>query len=413
MDQEALAFADSPEASPDMKAALSLAAGTYCLRSRTMLTDPRTKQSKFPVDAANNQFGTALTTLRTAPQGDERDALLIELALAEVELGGDKAESDQGLRLPWDKTQQLLMAALREIHNGEAKLHALRAVAQRLLKHGQTARVLPLANQLFAAADADKAAALSIVGLEFLKADDRNAAERAMDSALQLFPKDAKQKDANAPPLPAEVVTLALLMDKKDLPAAGDNEDDKNNELIGKAEALARQGKWDEARKEAERVEDEVVRFRARLAVAAAAADAKPPETADIESALQMAEGGLGKKAKFAWSMLRLVQLALQAGLSEERVQALASQIGDPALRGRAQLAVFRAQLDKANQLVEGSAAEKIDASSLSRSLAAQELARHNVRVSTGYSSVVQTWPEPLRSFGALGVALGLQDREK
>jgi hypothetical protein len=49
----------------------------------------------------------------------------------------------------------------------------------------------------------------------------------------------------------------------------------------------------------------------------------------------------------------------------------------------------------------------------LARSLAAQALARHNVRVSAGYSSVVQTWPQPLRSFGALGVALGLQDREK
>jgi predicted negative regulator of RcsB-dependent stress response len=291
--QAALAFADSPEANPDVKAALSLAAGKYYLRSRSKeVTDPRTKQSKTPAEAANNQFGTALTTLRSVPQGDERDALLIDLALDEVELGGDKADVDQGLRLPWDKTQQLLSATLREIHNGEAKLYALRAVVQRLCEHGQALRVLPLTNQLFAAADADKAAALAIVGLEFLKADDRNSAERAAESALQLFPKDAKGNDAKAPPLPAELVTLALLLDKNDLSAAGDNEDDKNNEQIGRAEALARQGKWEEARKEAERAEDEVVRFRARLAVAAAAADAKPPETADIESALKMAEGG-------------------------------------------------------------------------------------------------------------------------
>jgi hypothetical protein len=411
--QAALVFADSPEANPETKAALSLAAGKYYLGTRTVHPDPRTGRSMYPAETANNRFGTALTTLRSAPPGDQRDALLIDLALAEVELGGDKADTDQGLRLPWDKTQQLLVATLREIHNGGAKLQALRAVAQGLPKHGQAARVLPLTYQLFAAADADKAAALSIVGLEFLRADDRASAEKSLDSALQLFTKDAAQKNDKKPPLPAEVVTLALLLEKKDLPEAGDNFDDKNNERIGKAEALARQGKWEEARKLADQAEDEAAQFRARLAIAAAAADAKPPETADIDSALKMAEGTLGKKAKFSWSMLCLVQLALQAGLPEERVQALTNQIGDPALRGRAQLAVFRAQLDKASQLVEDAAADKIDSNNLARSLAAQVLARHNVRVSAGYSSVVQTWPQPLRSFGALGIALGLQDREK
>lgn len=411
--QNALTFADSSEAKPDMKAALSLAAGKYYLRSHTSHFDPQTKKVNPPALAANKQFGAALTSLQRSPSlGEERDALLTDLALAEVDLGGDKPDTDQELRLPWDKTQQLVLATLREISNAEAKLYALRLVAQSLREHGQASRVLPLTNQLFAAADADKAAALSVVGLEFLKADDRASADQAADAALQLFPKD-KPKDAKPLPLRAEVVTLALLLDKKDLPPAGDNDDDKNNEQIGRAEALARQGKWDEARKQARRIEDAESKFRAQLALAAAAVDAKPPETADIEAAIKMAEDGLSKKKELSWPMLRLVQLAVQGGLPEERVLSLASQIDNTALRGRGQLAVFRAQLDKANEVIEDSAADKIDGKSLARWMAAEALARHNVRVNPAYGSVVQTWSDPMKSFGAIGSALGLQDREK
>lgn len=412
--QDAVAFADSPEAKPTAKAALSLAAGEYYLRSRTAHPDARTGRSVPAAVAANNQFGTALTTLRSMPPSEERDALLADLALAEIELGGDKPDTDLELRLPWDKTQQLLLPTLKEIHDAEAKRHALSAVAQHLRERGQSSRILTLTNQLFSEADADKAAALAVVGLEFLKADDRPSAEKALEFALQLFPKDAKAKDAKSPRLPSEVVTLALLLDKKDVPKAGDNDDDKGNEFIGKVEALARQGKFPEAHKEAGRAEDAVVKFRAFLAVAAAAVDALLTDTTYIESALKAAESdGLSKKAELSWSMFYLIKLALRSSLPEERVQTFADQIGNPALRGRAQLAVFRAQLAKANQAVADSAADKIDAQSLARSLGAQALARHNARFNTGYAGVVQTWQQPLRSFGALGVALGLQDREK
>jgi len=411
--KEALAFTDAPEANPSTKAALAVAAGEYYLRCRTPQPDPRTGTATGQAKLANNQFGTALTTLRAAPESTERDALLADLALAEVDMGGEKPDADQELRLTWDKTQQLLLAALRDIHDAQAKLFALRAVAQALREHGQAARVLPLTNQLFAAPDGDKAAALAIIGLDFLKAGDKNSAEKAADAALQLYPKNAPAKDAKAPPLRAEVVTLALLLEKKDLPAVGDNEDDKANELIGKAEALARQDKWNEARKEAGRAEDAMVQFRARLAVAAAAVDAKLPDTTDIEAAFKMAEDGLAKKAEHSWTMLSLVQLAVQTRLPEDRVRTLADQIGSTALRGRAQLAIFRSQLDKANQVVEDSAADKVDAKSLARSLAAQALARHNVRMNAGYGGVVQSWQQPLRSFGALGIALGVQDQQK
>lgn len=412
--QAALTFVDSTDASPSAKAALALAAGEYYLRSGASHSDPRTGASQTPAKAANNQFGVALTTLGSA-QGRERDPLLTDLALAEIELGGDKPETDEELRLPWDKTQQLLLPTLREIRNSEAKLYALRAVVQRLREHGQASRVLTLTNQLFPNPNADKAAALAVVGLEFLKAGDRSSAEIAVEAALQIYSKDAKAKDAKAVPLRSEVIALALLLDKdkKKLPSAGDNPDDKASEHIGKVEALARKGNWDDARKQASLSDDAVIRFRAFLAIAAAAVDAQPNDTTDIQSALKAAEDGLGEKAELAWSMRSLIELASRSTLPPERVQTLADQIGNTALRGRAQLAVLRGRLEKTNQMVEDSAADKIDSNSLSRSLGAQVLARHNARVGGSYTSVVQTWPQPFRSFGALGVALGLQDREK
>ncbi len=323
--QEALAFASSADANPTTQAALAMGAGEYYLHAR----------KSDSAEKANKQFGQTLNTLRPASQGNERDALLTDLALAWIDLSGDKSDADKGLCLPWEKTHQFLQATLQAIHDTEARLQALRVVSQRLLERGQAARVLSLTNLIYSAGDAeaaaDKAAALAVVGFEFLKADDRQSAEKAADAALQLYRKD------KPPPLRAEVVALALVLEKKNVPPAAKEAKEKDDEHIGKVEALARQGDWDKARKQASVDEfDEVVQFRARLAVAAAAVDAKIADTTDIESAMKTAESGLSDKEELSWSMLRLTQLAVQTSVPRERVQALADKIGNTALRGRA-----------------------------------------------------------------------------
>jgi len=111
--------------------------------------------------------------------------------------------------------------------------------------------------------------------------------------------------------------------------------------------------------------------------------------------------------------MLRLTHIALRAGLPEERVQALADRIANRSLRGRAQLALFRSRLAQLKQPVEDNAADKIESRSLGRRLAAEDLARHNTRLNAGWAAAVQEWQQPLKAFGSLGVALGLQDRER
>lgn len=407
---EALAFAATPEAGPGVKAALSTGAGDFYAHSRTAHPDPRTGRSDAPAVAARKQFGAALTTLRAAPPGDERDGLLADLALALIEVGGDREETDQELRLPWDEIQKMLIAGLQEISRGEARLQALRAVARRLVERGQSKRVLPLTTQIFprgnkdAEKSADQAVALVVVSRVFRKAQDQENADKAEKAALALY-------DDKSPPLRPEVIALAQIQKKK-MPPAGDNENDKANEHLGIVTALAWEGEWDKARQRAA-VDDfgEVVQFRARLAVAAAAVEAQVPDTTHLEDALKMAEGSLSHKAELSWSLLRLTQLGLATSLPQERVQALADNIGNPAVRGRAQLAVFRANLDRTKQPVEDSAADKIEATSLARGLAALALARHNTRLGADAAAAAQSWPQPLRSFGSLGVALGLEDR--
>lgn len=411
---EALAFASTSEATPLVQAAVAIGAGEYYLNSR------RTKDEHGPAVLANNQLGKALTTLRSAPKkSDERDAVLSDLALALVELGGNQEEAFAELRLTWDEVQKRLVATLTDIANGEARLQTLRRVARRLLERGQSARVLPLTNQVYPPSDAkksaDKAAALAEVGLEFLNTNEKSLAEQAAQAALQLYPtkptRDAKPK---APPLRAEVVALAYVLEMKNVPAPGPDEDDKANDLIGKIAALARRGQLGEARKRASGQEsDPAVQFRAWLALAAAAVDAQASDTTDIEAAMKLAEGDVRNKAELSWSLLRLTRLALAAGMPPERVQEFADKIGNTTVRGRAQLAIFQANLAQAKQSVEDSAADTIEAKSLARALAAQALARHNTRLGANYAAVVQGWPQPQRAFGSLGVALGLEDREK
>jgi hypothetical protein len=398
--QEALAFPASDQGNADAKAlhqaAIALGAGEFYL------------EKKIPdcVKDAKNQFGSALTTLRPAPESTERDALLADLALAEVEMGGEGVEVNKGMRQPWLETQKLLQATLREIHNDDAKREAVRAVSQRLIARRQTALVLPLVSQIYSAPDAEKAAALSVIALELLRANDQPTAEKAADDALKLY------EAQKPPPVRAEVVAVAMTLGKK-VPAPGKEakDEEKANEHVGQVEGLARKGEWDRARQKAEEKDfDDAVQFRAFLTLAEAAVDAK----ADIaDKAIELAKAKSSEKEELAWPLFHLTQLAIRAGLPDDRLQALTSIIPNRSLRGRAQLAIFRARLEQTQQPVEDAAADKIEPRSLARVLASQALARHNTRLNADWAKTVQGWEQPQKAFGSLGVALGLQDRKR
>jgi hypothetical protein len=414
--KDALDYAASPEAAKEIgapgQAALYIGAGEFHLRNKTVDKKDRPEAPKY--------FGKAITALQQARSSDERDGISMDLALALVDVGGSQAEANQGARLRWEDTQKLLVAALNLIHDPEARREAVRAVCQRLIERGETKRILQLFQQVYAEPNDEKAAALSVVGMELFKAGQKTEAGQAADIALELCSekkaandktKDKEKKEEKRPRLRAEVVALGILLGKS-VPRLGEDaeKEDKDNERIGRAEGLARQGDWDKAKTVLSEL-DENGRFRALLALAAAAVDGKSADAAGaVDNALQAAEK-LSGKPELSWPFLRLTKLALAAGLPEDRVQTFTDTIAKRALRGLAQLAVFRARLAKAQKPIEENAADKIDSKSLSRALAAEDLARRNTRLGTNWADKAKAWPQPRQAFGALGVALGMQDR--
>ncbi|HEY7426280.1 MAG TPA: hypothetical protein VH682_18760, partial [Gemmataceae bacterium] len=353
--KEALDYAASPDAEKEAgrlaQAALHLGAGDCYLRGLRGEKDS-------PAIDARNQFGAALSTLQKAPSSDEGDAVLTDLAVTLVELGGQAhtPETEKGLRIDWNEgPNNLLRATLALIQNPEARREAVRTVSQRLLTRGETQRVLPLVSQVYSTLNEEKAAALAVVGMELFKTDQTAEADKAAEDALKLYDEEKVANGKKKKPLPlrAEVVALSLLLEKKLPKFDKDADENKLNERIGQVEGLARKKLWDEARRKVIG-RDELGQFRALLALAVAAVDSKSDDAGEyVENALQAGEK-LGNKPELSWSLLRLTELALTAGLSEDRVQTLADGIvANRALRGRAQLAVFRARLEKARQPVE------------------------------------------------------------
>jgi hypothetical protein len=400
--KEAIDFADSEQGGKEAKAvgqaAIHLGAGEYYLNSQTASCAKK----------ARDQFGKALALLQTAPAETERDAVLGDLALAQVDLGGDEEDARQELRLPWTDTLRRVQATLSNIQHPDVRREAVRVVCRRLIARGQISGVRYLVGSVYSNPDDQQAEALAVVGLELLKASDKQSAEKALEEALKLY----SVKDP--PPVRPTVVALAVILQKAPPKPGKKHEEDKANDHVGQVEALARQEQWDEARQKAQLERNgEIFQFQALLAVAAAAVDNKVPNTNDVEAAIKLAETKLRDKPELSWPLLRLTQLALRAGLSEERLRALAAVIADRSLRGRAHLAIFRAQAALSKQEIEESAADKVETKSLSHALASRELARHNIRLNSSWAPTVQGWQQPLKAFGSLGIALGLQDRDK
>jgi hypothetical protein len=114
-----------------------------------------------------------------------------------------------------------------------------------------------------------------------------------------------------------------------------------------------------------------------------------------------------------SWNLLRLVRLAGEARLTEKAKQ-LAAVMPDPYLRGRAQLALFRARLEATADKAEESWAEEVDKLTPGHALALEAFARHNARIgaSSDVLKSIDGWqPESLRAFGLAGVALGMQGK--
>jgi hypothetical protein len=302
-----------------------------------------------------------------------------------------------------------VQATLGAVRTPEARLEALREVAGRLVARGQPERVVPLVRSLYPEGP-DQAEAMAVVALELLAAGDESRAREAAEMALPPFAPDRKPRAR----LRSAVVAAAVAFNLKGVPAPEKgNVEDERQEVVGQAEGLARRGEWAQAREKvsAAKKYGEEVTFRAAVGVAAAAAESKSGDKADVEAAAGMA-GAVQRLPEAAWPLLRLTQAAIRAGLPEDRQQAVAGAIAAPPVKGQAQLAVLRERLGASPQVVGEEALAKVEGKGLAHRLAREALARHNVRLDAGWAKKVQGWEEPERAFGSLGVALGLQGKD-
>ena len=404
-------------------ASLHVATGQYHLLTNR---EGKPEEHQGSAEKARNEFQQALAHLGEAKvTSPERDAVLADLALALVELGGNEQEVEKGLRLKWDKVHAQLRGTLAGINDEEARLVALRAVSRRLIARDQAQQALDLAAQTFATGKViPNTEAIAAIGLELFSAGKQKLAESAADKALSAErpvlvprapPADGEDRPAAPPPvnlvepiLTPSVEALGVLLRRKpegfkpDPLAAG----------LGQIEANARKGDLVSARRGLTLVQsDPLLLLRARIALAAA----NPEGKEDIEAALKFAETAFkdNPDPSVSWLLLRLIDLGARAGVAEDRLLAVAKVIagdesGTNSLRGRGQLLAFRAKLSHSKDAGDESAIEAIEKQSLAKLLAKQALARHNTRRDSGFAKTVQSWNDPDKAFGAAGALLGL-----
>jgi len=148
------------------------------------------------------------------------------------------------------------------------------------------------------------------------------------------------------------------------------------------------------------------LRGRIALAIGASLANRTSPEL--LNAVIDGIREG-GNRPDLAWPMTRLVELALAAQVPTERIESVASFIGDRRLADWARLLIVRDKLSRSRGVEDVELLKGITPGSFVGQLARLELAWHNTAHSSGWAGTVADWEESVRPLGSLGIALGMQ----
>jgi len=379
--------------------------------------------AREPGDALQ-QFQKARGTILDYPNAtNERELLLLDIALGQAELGGDREQVKERTHLPRADVNTELLRTMEAFRAPEARAEAIRQLADKLMSRRLKAEELSVLWQK--APDTDKPEAMALVGLQRWRAGHADA-ELAGEGAQKQFDLESKRAAAEGRPPPAApaLVTLWLLLGKPDraeaLKPAGGDERAQFAFAQGTVEAQALQGQLEGLRTWVKTLPGpDQLRYAALIATAALQKQA--PEAADLEAVAALLEGPLKDqplsepqptgKPDPSWLLWRLVRVAAQAG-HDAAARKVADAIPDPALRGRAQLEVLRAQLAKTTSRVDEARAAEVSPDLPAHGLAREAIARHNARAGGMALATVDAWtPDFVKPFGYAGIALGIQDK--
>jgi hypothetical protein len=366
--------------------------------------------------AALNQFLKARAKLsEEGRESAERDAILIDLALDQADLGSDSQEAQKrGIRLNWDETVKEVHRTLQHIKSPEARLQGLRLVERKFLDLNLPNIAARLPDAILDPNDPNRAEALAQYGLLII--DQKEQANAQATQALQAFTPLKKNPKATQESFPPSLVALLVALDRKDLKELPETPPKENPPLdlrVGFTWAWAYRGQLGEARSLALSSGPASHQLHALIALIAALVEKKADIGVDLAAAIERVEPALKEKDTNVshWTLYRLVQLGARGG-KPDQVAKVVPFIPDAELRGLADLEITLATLPShsPDEMWNDLATHKPPCRH-----ALLVLARHNTRFgsSSFVSKAVNSWEPELRPLGYAGIALGMQDAER
>jgi hypothetical protein len=351
----------------------------------------------------------------------ERDALLIELALLQLDMAGTGKAIEEKQRLEWKTTRDEILPTLKGMlppgkGQPHARIEGVRQVTRKLLRLDQEKLAEDIAQRI-----GDAPVSPAVVGVEMLRAGNEETAKRLGELVLDRYkqvppPKNIKPAPEK-PPLPeltVDAVALAHALGQgKKLPdfADGEEQDQRNILDIGTAVSMALKGSASNAVQAARKLRTAAMKLEALVAIADLAKEEGDSRSA-AEAALDVFTKESGNETVSPWVLARLVRVGLERDLGESAIEGVIARIGKDPLRGWCQLKLFRSKLRAVSEKAEESLAEAVDSQYLSSGLAWFELARHNRRKDSAALDAVEKWDDPKRGFGLLGVLTAMREKE-
>lgn len=382
---------------PSWVAVVHTQAGAYDLHFATDLETRRT---------AENHFTTARGKYIPRASGPDQDYLIIDLALAQLGLGGTPEQISDDARLSWTEVQGELRRTLSGLsRDSDVRDQAFRQLAMRLAGTGEVEVIAAVAGMV---AESRAADVIGLAGVVLYQNGYEDEARTLLQRGEERF------KQTTPPPSVPWLQALAMALGEKAryIPPPGSAEPSPATRL-GYAVGYALSGDLDRAMKLAERGGSAAEpRLRTALSLAGTILDQHPDQGEKLlDLAEQILTRDLRRQRISEWLSYRLVELNAQAGRIEQ-ANNVAETMRDKKLRGWAYLAIVRSRLAGLNERRDLKILKDLgEEDELARAVGMLELARHNARVAgTGaVESELTSWEPKFRPFGYIALAWAMR----